>query len=89
MSLIQQVLRELVEKYKVRQFNKLVKDSPPCKTLNPAEIHQPRLEGKLEIYAPDENGNMKLVQNEVKEEPEFLPNPLVENQPIKNPKYKG
>ncbi|HBF4283280.1 hypothetical protein [Clostridioides difficile] len=89
MKRIKSLLTELVEKYKLRQFNKLVKDLPPCKTLNPAEIHQLRLEGKLDEYVLDENGNLKLVQNEVREEPEFLPNPLVANQPIINPKYKG
>ncbi|VFE61535.1 hypothetical protein [Clostridioides difficile] len=89
MKTVKTLLTELVEKYKLRQFNKLVKDLPPCKTLNPAEMHQLRLEGKLKVFEPDEKGIMKLVQNEVREEPEFLPNPLVESQPVKNPKYKG
>ncbi|HBF3899546.1 TPA: hypothetical protein ACG3P8_000551 [Clostridioides difficile] len=88
MKKVKALLTELVEKYKVRQFNKLVKDLPPCKTLNPAEMHTLRLEGKLKVFTPDENGNLKLVQNEVKEEAQFLPNPLVENQPVKNPNYK-
>lgn len=83
MKRLNSILRELVEKYKTKQFNKWAKNQKPCRTLNPAEIQQLRLEGKLDEYVPDENGNMKLVQNEVKEEPQFLPNPLVANQPVK------